>query len=336
MDLKPACLLMFVLVVSCSDGEPSGMVDPGKLPVEPLPDMAGLQLEDLGIGVVPSPVDATSQTDGLAGDILPEDVGTLQEVVEDSAFADTTIADIHLPDTTEPDTTEEPIVCTGPNPQFPTFSKACTTAADCVVAFHATDCCGSKAAWGIRQDQKSEFDAAEAICTSQMPDCDCAPLATVTDDGNTAQLVEDAYVTCDTGICTTHSASPPPTDGAALQAWLEAAYYLTWPAESAPHASAGPHFGQVRVFQNERLYQATKTNSAPWPTGSTSIKELFGNGSVPIGWSVSVKLQQNPPSGDGFYWYEIYQGQKYADGLSVPLCVNCHAAGTDYLLTKIP
>ncbi|NUN16240.1 MAG: hypothetical protein HUU55_21645 [Myxococcales bacterium] len=348
MRTNPAYLFLFLLwgvSSSCSDDRSSGMIDPNNIPTEPLPDMAGLQLEDLGIGVVPNPVDGGAGIDSLAVDVFPEDIGSLPEVTDDITTAevieDITTVDVAQPDTAEPDlteldVTEEPIECTGPNPQFPSFSKTCTTKADCVVVFHVTDCCGTKAAWGIREDEQETFKAAETICVSQMPDCDCAPSPTKTDDGNTAQLAEDAYVTCDDGQCISHSSSPPPTTGAALQTWLEAGYYLTWPAENAPHASTGPHFGQVRVFQNDRLYNAAKTNAAPWPVGATSIKELFGNTTAPIGWSVSVKLQQTPPAGDGFYWYEIYQGQKYADGPSVPLCVNCHAAGTDYVLTKIP
>jgi hypothetical protein len=41
------------------------------------------------------------------------------------------------------------VFCTGPgSPRFPTFNKACSVPADCVIGLHQLNCCGSLLAIG--------------------------------------------------------------------------------------------------------------------------------------------------------------------------------------------
>ena len=86
---------------------------------------------------------------------------------------------------------------------FPDFDDACTQDADCVVAFHQTDCCGNSAAWGIATGEKAGFDAAETICKGQYPACGCPAMAPVADDGGRSWNLADYVATCSAGACVT-------------------------------------------------------------------------------------------------------------------------------------
>ncbi len=63
----------------------------------------------------------------------------------------------------------------------------------------------------------------------------------------------------------------PPTRGEPLRDWLEAGSYLGWAAESAPHASSGPHFGTVRVFVNDRLLDSLARGLASHAAGAATV-----------------------------------------------------------------
>lgn len=95
-------------------------------------------------------------------------------------------------------------VCYGPGSSFPAFPRQCAVDADCYVAVHQIDCCGSHAAGGIRAGSSAAFEAAEATFRVVCPAlCDCVARPTVCDDGRSAP--EPAItVTCDKGTCTTH------------------------------------------------------------------------------------------------------------------------------------
>ena len=80
---------------------------------------------------------------------------------------------------------------------FPTFGKACASAADCVVRFHQIDCCGTRVAIGLAADEAHEFDIAEAICETQYPGCGCPQGPTTAEDGATAPSEDVIEVECD-------------------------------------------------------------------------------------------------------------------------------------------
>ncbi|MCA9694822.1 MAG: hypothetical protein KC636_34910, partial [Myxococcales bacterium] len=128
----------------------------------------------------------------------------------------------------------------------------------------------------------------------------------------------------------------PPQNGAELLPWLEGGAYKGWKAESAPHPSTGPHFGTVRTYINDVLFESLESMNQEHPMGAAAIKELYGDGDTVLGWSVEVKFQANSDGGNGWYWYENYNGNVFADGDGVALCYGCHAAGNDYFRSPYP
>ena len=131
-----------------------------------------------------------------------------------------------------------------------------------------------------------------------------------------------------------------PASGVELFPWLQAGNYMGFTAESDKHASTGPHGENVRTFLNPILFDALSSGSTNFPVGSASVKELWGNGSKLVGWAVFVKTQADSASGNGFYWYEIYNttdpSKPVADGNGVGLCTGCHSNGVDYFKSPFP
>jgi len=130
-----------------------------------------------------------------------------------------------------------------------------------------------------------------------------------------------------------------PVEPAALQAWLAAGEYRDLPAESARHPSTGPHGGGVRTFVTPSLAASLATPGGEHPRGAAAVKELY-DGEELAGWAVSVKLGDASDGGDGWYWYEVFSTDPGAapdyQGVGLPLCKNCHAAGDDFVLIPFP
>lgn len=128
----------------------------------------------------------------------------------------------------------------------------------------------------------------------------------------------------------------PPTDAALLLSWLEAGSYLDWRAESAPHPSAGPHFGTIRTFINDRLFDSLTAGAAQHPQGAAAVKELYGpTGTTVRGWAVMTKISADSAGGAGWYWYEGFNGPG-SGGVGVPLCTGCHSLGSDFIRIPFP
>lgn len=127
----------------------------------------------------------------------------------------------------------------------------------------------------------------------------------------------------------------PVDDLGALRAWLADERYADWPAESGIHDSAGPHFGNVRTWLSPDLDAALAQDLTVLPLCSATVKELYGEDEQRDGWSVSVKISEAGSSSDWF-WYETYDLNVIAGGTDVDLCVDCHAAGVDYVRTPYP
>lgn len=98
-----------------------------------------------------------------------------------------------------------------------------------------------------------------------------------------------------------------PTGDGPLQDWLADGTYLDWTAEPAVHASAGPHFGDVRTFFGSSLEASLDAGAGPHPVGAASVKELYGDGDVIAGWAVMAKVESGA-GGQTWYWYEVYDG----------------------------
>ena len=157
-------------------------------------------------------------------------------------------------------------------------------------------------------------------------------------DDDTADAADDADDATDAGDDDTSPIpeEPPPTDADALQAWLAAGSYLEWPAESGVHASTGPHFGGVRTFVNQALLASLQDGSDPHPVDAASVKELFGDGAEVRGWSVLVKVDGGS-GGNTWYFYEVYDGTVFGDGVGDGSCTGCHGAGAiDYFKSPFP
>ena len=151
-----------------------------------------------------------------------------------------------------------------------------------------------------------------------------------TDDGNGSG---DETAGSDTG---TDQGPPPPTNEAELIPWLEAGHYLKWTGESGIHDSSGPHFGGVRTYVNDILFDSLQSGAMEHPMGSVAVKELYGSGDTIGGWSVTFKVQDASAGGDGWYWYEGFEGSTYADGTGKGLCTGCHISGQDFFRSPFP
>ena len=92
----------------------------------------------------------------------------------------------------------------GGGPTFPEFDRSCSSADDCVIVVHTTDCCGNSVAWGINESEVERFNEAEAICDSQWPGCGCPAGPTVADDGNSVMDLSEIAVRCDSDTCHTY------------------------------------------------------------------------------------------------------------------------------------
>ncbi len=84
---------------------------------------------------------------------------------------------------------------------FPDFERGCTQDAECGLAFHRSDCCGSIVVRGIRADRLGDFKAAEDTCTAQWPACGCAARISSADDGSVSGDPGDFEVRCESGQC---------------------------------------------------------------------------------------------------------------------------------------
>lgn len=146
-------------------------------------------------------------------------------------------------------------------------------------------------------------------------------------------IMDDAGTKADGGSSADAGHDPVDVSPAALKSFVKSGAYLQWRAEPAKHPSAGPHGGSVRTFVNASLYTSMVAGNAVHPVGSIVVKELYGNGSTVIGHAVDVKDEKGT-----WVFYEgftsnDYENPYYFTGTN-NLCGNCHAGGTDYVLTS--
>jgi hypothetical protein len=145
--------------------------------------------------------------------------------------------------------------------------------------------------------------------------------------------------------------TPPTTNGADVEAWLETGQYKSWTCETAPHSQlkVSPH-GFNRVCSNELATGFTGDMGDERPLNTASVKELYDDAAELVGYAVGVKVKAKSSDGDGWYWYErvpLDSGAPHdkngvvADGLgsagaAKSICVGCHAgAGSDNLHSVI-
>jgi hypothetical protein len=131
----------------------------------------------------------------------------------------------------------------------------------------------------------------------------------------------------------------PPNGKNQLLRWLKAgAYRRSFLAEPAVHPSAGPHGGNVLTFYNPILAEDLQAGKTAFRKGAAMVKELYFDGFAEVaGYSVMVKAnKKSGPEGKGWLFYETFDGTNRSVffGRGVPVCVNCHRGGVDYLLSS--
>jgi hypothetical protein len=121
----------------------------------------------------------------------------------------------------------------------------------------------------------------------------------------------------------------------ALVAGLEDESYADFNAEAAPHES--PVHSLVRTFFNDVLVGSFESESASHPLGAAAVKEIYqSDGETLRGWAVSFKVADAGNDRD-WYWYEQFDDRSpAADARGASVCVDCHGAGRDYVLTPFP
>jgi hypothetical protein len=102
------------------------------------------------------------------------------------------------------------LTCNAGDSTFPVFSRDCQDAADCAIANHQTDCCGSSIATGIAATDLAAFQQSEGACAALFPDCACASQPPLLDDGTSAINFQTIDVGCSNeGSCWTFNVELP-------------------------------------------------------------------------------------------------------------------------------
>ncbi len=141
--------------------------------------------------------DAADVATDIAG---PPDIqADSAEIAPDGADGSADTAVDIAPDTTG-DTSVPGVSCGGSPVKFPQFAKTCANDADCFVALHQINCCGTLGAFGLATGEMASFAAAEAQCQAQYPDCKCAQQPTMGEDGYTTKDT-DFKAVCQASLC---------------------------------------------------------------------------------------------------------------------------------------
>jgi len=129
----------------------------------------------------------------------------------------------------------------------------------------------------------------------------------------------------------------PPKRLAALLGWLRAgAYREAYTPEPAVRVSSSAHGMHVRSWYSPALVADLVAGTVPFRPGVAMVKELYFAGTeTPVGWSVMRKVRRRSVGGRGWFFFETLDGRRaIARGRGVGICIGCHAAGTDFLLSE--
>ena len=129
----------------------------------------------------------------------------------------------------------------------------------------------------------------------------------------------------------------PPKPLRPLLEWLRGGVYRrTYTPEPTVRVSSTAHGMHVRTWYAPSLVADLRAGTLPFRPGAAMVKELYFDGDqTVVGWSVMRKLRRRSAGGRGWFFFETLNGRTaIARGRGVGLCVSCHAAGTDFLLTE--
>lgn len=96
--------------------------------------------------------------------------------------------------------------CWNDQSELPPMNKSCRVDADCYVATHVIDCCGSVIQVGLNVAERDRFATAEQTCEQAL--CFCMPQYPEADDGRTQSASAPIDVACCGGLCRTFVAGP--------------------------------------------------------------------------------------------------------------------------------
>ncbi|HEU4534698.1 MAG TPA: hypothetical protein VFS00_11295, partial [Polyangiaceae bacterium] len=128
-------------------------------------------------------------------------------------------------------------------------------------------------------------------------------------------------------------AERPPTDAAAMAAWIDAKYYADWACEPEPtrktDGSPGIHAHATsnRVCSNALMASTDRAAGGEWPAGAAAVKEIYGSSGEIVNYAVALKTGAASDGGRGWYWYEG-TGAGAIAGFGVGLCTGCHGAAS--------
>jgi len=128
----------------------------------------------------------------------------------------------------------------------------------------------------------------------------------------------------------------PPLRTPALLGWLHAGTHrATYVGEPAVHSSASAHGMHVRTWYAPRLAEDLRAGRPSFRRGAAMVKELYFDGTDEvIGWSVMRKVRARSGGGRGWFFFETLDGARaIARGRGASVCVGCHRAGADFLLS---
>jgi len=115
-----------------------------------------------------------------------------------------------LPDAAAPDAADDATTaqCVVDSGDIVSPFKTCHGSADCTVAIHTVDCCGTMEYVGIAKADLADFSVCETAWSDSLPACGCAGMPPMAEDGHTVSDSTEVVVACvdftqSAGICQT-------------------------------------------------------------------------------------------------------------------------------------
>lgn len=125
-----------------------------------------------------------------------------------------------------------------------------------------------------------------------------------------------------------------PADPDAIRPWLQAFAYRAWPPQTDIRTT-GEHGGE-RLYFNPALVASRRAGNLVHPPGSAAVRELYaGDLRTLKGFALMHKTGPSGPTGEGWYWYEIFgtgpDAEPTVAAPAAPDCVGCHAHADDFV-----
>ena len=108
--------------------------------------------------------------------------------------------------------------------------------------------------------------------------------------------------------------------------------YRPWAVDETRTA----HGLHVRSWYSPVLAADLGDSVLPFRRGAAMVKELYFEGTeTVVGWSVMRKVRRRSAGGRGWFFFETFDGERpIARGRGIGICVGCHRAGSDFLLSE--